>query len=145
MKKIALVTLGLALAVLTFAQSEQGRRGGPREGGRGDRKEMMAERLNLSDQQKEQMESLRTKHLSEVQGIENELDIKRAQLKAAVSSEESRKVVDGYVQDINSLTSQRFEKDIDHMLEVRAILDEDQKVIFDSMSPRKGHRRHHKR
>ncbi len=150
MKKAVLVTIGLMVVTFMMAQQGMGQRKGYGHG-RGpdqmDRKEMMKEKLNLSEDQEKQMKSIQTKYLGEIQSIENQLDIKRAELKAAISAEESRKVIDGFVSEINSLNGQRFEKEIERMLEVRGILDEEQKVIFDAMAGKlwKGQRRQSKR
>ena len=144
MKKAVLITVGLMVGTIVMAQQGMGQRRGQAQGPRMDRREMMKEKLNLSEDQEAQMKAIHTKYLSEVQSVENQLDIKRAELKAAISSESSKKVIDGFVSEINSLNNQRFEKEIDRMLEVRGILDDEQKVIFDAMAERGGRARMHR-
>jgi len=139
MKKLVLVVLVMSIGIVSIAQPGNGPRRGQGEGiPPKERKEMMAEKLGLSDDQKEQIEFIRKDFKGEIQGLKNQLDIKHAELKAAIADEVSRKKIDAYVNEINTLNNESFKKEIDHMLKVRALLDDDQKVIFDSMRHKMG-------
>jgi mevalonate pyrophosphate decarboxylase len=65
--------------------------------------------------------------------IKNQLDVKRAQLRLAITSNDSKKVIDNYVEDINRLNSQMFTSRINTRLNMRGLLTEDQVLVFDSM------------
>lgn len=142
MKKVMLLTLGLMVGLMVMAQHGESQRRGHRDGRgervRGNPKEMMAEKLNLTEGQQDEMESIRKKYMGDFQDVRNQLDIKKAELKAAIASDETRKVIDGFVKEINGLQNTRFELEISQMLDTRAILNEDQKLIFDSMHARRS-------
>ncbi|MEM6738203.1 MAG: periplasmic heavy metal sensor [Bacteroidota bacterium] len=140
MKKVVLVIIGLIIGSMLKAQQGRGQQRGSDQAPGMDRQEMMKERLNLSEDQEQQMESIRTKFLGDVQSIKDQLDIKRAELKAAINSEASENVVHEFISEINLLNGQRFEKEIERTQEVRSILDDDQKVIFNAIAARRGER-----
>ncbi len=144
MKKLGLLLTGLIVAATVVAQpgGRHGRHGdhGP-EGSRGI--ERIEERLNLTEAQKTQMESLRNDHLESIRDIGNTLDIKRAQLKAAIATDTpDTKEIDGLVAEINNLNNEKFKQWVDHTLKVRGMLDDDQKLIFDRIHHNK--RMHHR-
>ena len=134
MKKAVLVIIGVMLGTYLMAQPGMGQRRAmlPRQGM--DRMEMMKDKLDLSDAQAEKMEAIHTDFLGDVQPIKNQLDIKRAELKAAISAEQSKGIIDGFVAEINTLRNQQFELEISRIMEVRGMLDDDQKVIFDAIA-----------
>ncbi|MEM0940502.1 MAG: hypothetical protein AAGI25_12055 [Bacteroidota bacterium] len=144
MKKVVLVIIGLIVGSILMAQHgrSQGRDSDQAPGM--DRREVMKERFNLSEDQEQQMESFRIKFLGDVQSIKDQLNIKRAELKTAINSEASKNVIYEFVSEINLLIGQRFEKEIDRIREVRSILDDDRKVIFDRITVRKS-KRHFRR
>ncbi len=139
MKRLALFALGLVLSTAIVAQPEARRNGQQRGPQGGDCKMKMEERLNLNETQQKQIDQLRLSHRSTTQDYRNELDIKQAQLKAAVSKDPiSDKKINALVSDINDLNGKLFAARVKHKLEVRALLDEDQKVVFDDMGYDRG-------
>lgn len=94
----------------------------------------MVDKLNLTDVQQKQIEEFRYSFKKTSNANRNELNIKEAQLKAETSMDQiDMKKVDGLVKEINGLRSENFKLKIKHKLEVRAILDDKQKIIFDEM------------
>lgn len=95
------------------------------------------EQLNLSEDQKSKIEKLRLEHLRETKDLRNQLEIKRAELNAAMTSDQpDKKQVNSLVSEINSLRSDRFEQKINHQMQVRELLDDEQKLRFDQMKDR---------
>jgi len=139
MLMMALVLVG----TMTFAQR------GPRDGGqrgdnrpnREDRKEMIAERLDLSDEQQQQIEDLRMAHLKVTSDTKSQLDIKRAELDAAIKAE---KPVDKLIGEIGNLENKLLDARVKHRIAVRNTLTDEQKLKFDQFQgghhgPKGGH------
>ena len=139
MLMMALVLVG----TMTFAQR------GPRDGGqrgdnrpnREDRKEMIAERLDLSDEQQQQIEDLRMAHLKVTSDTKSQLDIKRAELDAAIKAE---KPVDKLIGEIGNLENKLLDARVKHRIAVRNTLNDEQKLKFDQFQgghhgPKGGH------
>lgn len=99
-----------------------------------DRQEMIAERLELTDEQQAELEDLRMAHLKSTSTIKSELKIKNAELDAAISADQiDQKKVDNLVEAINSLQGNLFTENVNHRMEVRAMLDDKQRLVFDQM------------
>ena len=145
MKKLALLTIGLALSLSVLGQQE-GRKRNQQGPGDCDQKLRLEEKLSLTEEQTKKLEELRFSHKSTTKGYRNDLDIRQAELKAAMSTDPvSEKKVNGLVSDINELKGNMFTARINHKLEVRALLDDKQKLIFDSMPRQMGGKRKGKR
>ena len=143
MKKIMLMMALVLVGTMTFAQR------GPRDGGqrgdnrpnREDRKEMIAERLDLSDEQQQQIEDLRMAHLKVTSDTKSQLDIKRAELDAAIKAE---KPVDKLIGEIGNLENKLLDARVKHRIAVRNTLNDEQKLKFDQFQgghhgPKGGH------
>ncbi|WP_258101203.1 Spy/CpxP family protein refolding chaperone [Marinoscillum pacificum] len=143
MKKIMIMMALVLVGTMTFAQR------GPREGGqrgdnrpnRDDRKEMIAERLDLSDEQQQQIEDLRISHLKTTSETKSQLDIKKAELEAAIKGE---KPVDKLIGEIGKLENQLLDARVKHRIAVRNTLNDEQKLKFDQLKgghhgPKGGH------
>ena len=132
MKKIMLMMALVLVGTMTFAQR------GPRDGGqrgdnrpnREDRKEMIAERLDLSDEQQQQIEDLRMAHLKVTSDTKSQLDIKRAELDAAIKAE---KPVDKLIGEIGNLENKLLDARVKHRIAVRNTLTDEQKLKFDQI------------
>lgn len=134
MKKITLLLSLLLIGSLAFAQQNtpQRMRKGPPRGEEPEAK--IAERLNLTEEQKSQMKELKMSHLKETNPLMNELNIKRAELKAAIEANpDNRKKIDPIVNDINTLNGKLFTAKVNQQINMRMILDEDQRLKFDLM------------
>ena len=143
MKKIMLMMALVLVGTMTFAQR------GPRDGGqRGDgrpdkanRGEMIAERLDLSTEQQDQIDVLRTAHLKVTADTKSQLDIKRTELEAAIKGD---KPVDKLIGEIGNLENKLLDARVKHRIAVRNVLTEEQKLKFDQFKggqggPKGGH------
>ena len=130
MKKIMIMMALVLVGTMTFAQRgprNSGQRGDDRPN-RGDRKEMIAERLDLSDEQQQQIEDLRISHLKTTSETKSQLDIKKAELEAAIKGE---KPVDKLIGEIGKLENQLLDARVKHRIAVRNTLNDEQKLKFD--------------
>jgi len=97
--------------------------------------------LNLSEEQVGKMEEFRTNHLKEMLPIKNEMQEKRANLRTLTTAENvNQKEIDKVVDEIANLTSKQMKLQIAHQQQMRALLTEDQRVLFDSRAGRQGNR-----
>lgn len=135
MKKITLIMVMVLIGTIAFGQQRGPRPNRPDRPQQETRREMMATRLNLSDAQQQQMEDLRIAHLKVTSDTKSQLDIKRAELEAAIKGENS---VDKLITEIGNLENKLLDARIKHRMAVRNVLNDNQKVIFDQM--RQNHR-----
>lgn len=140
MKKLILFACIVMMGSSVFAQQGPRAPRGPEEF----RKEKMSERnpqermvefLGLTDVQKTKVGELRMAHLKEATPLMNELDIKEAQLKAAIQSE---KQADPIIKEINTIRGTLFTAKVKHQVAVRNVLTEEQRIKFDRMKHRRG-------
>ena len=104
-------------------------------------KQMRQERnlLDLSDEQKEQMKELRLAHLKDTKELKNELEVIRLKQKHLMTAENiDKNAIMKNVDRLSGVQNQLAKKGIDHKMEVREILTEDQLVLF--MTHSKGKR-----
>lgn len=103
-----------------------------------DAKKRMAEHLQLTEEQKSQIEALQERHQDQMVDIKSSLKIKEAQLDAAMIDEDAKSAT-ALVEDINELRGSVFTNRIQHQLAIKALLDEDQKRKFDQRLLAKEH------
>ena len=110
-----------------------------REGTRGSR---MAEYKGmipgLSEEQQEQIKTLRTEHMKAVQPLRNQLGEKKARLRTLTTADkvnmtEVNKVID----EIGMLQTKMMKLKVQHQQSIRGLLTDEQRVFFDSHQP--GH------
>lgn len=102
-----------------------------------DQRGMRMAGLNLSEEQQTKLVELRNKNMKEMLPIRNELQEKRAHLRTLTTAENiNQKEIDKVVDEITALTSKQLKTRIAHQQEVRSILTDDQRVLFDSMNHR---------
>lgn len=138
----------LMIGSFVYAQRRPGRTGWEKDGKENfqDRHANLARTLDLSEGQMTKLEELRVAHLKATNETKNELEVKHAQLDAAIEgSKQDQKKIDQLVSDINKLNSELFTAKIDHRLAMRTVLTDAQKVKFDQMKDihhgGPGHRR----
>lgn len=132
MKKTVLLAALLMIGSLAFAQKNE-RRSTP---GRFQKTEMgwIGKGLDLSEDQQAKVKELRNDHLKKTSVTKNELKVKRAELEAAIEVDKpDRKKIDLLVSEINELQGAIFTERINHKMEVRSLLDDEQKLKFDQM------------
>ncbi len=145
-KSLLTLLLGLALAGSLLAQPGRQRSTGLGMGtGRGGRMMMRNERmqayLNLTDEQREKIDALRVQHLKEVKPYNNklaELSVKLNTLSTADKMDS--KAVDSVIDEIGGLRTKLMKLQEAHWQQIRALLTDEQRVIFDSRPLGRGGR-----
>jgi len=105
----------------------------------GKRGERMMAKLGLNAEQKTQMEKLRTAHLKEVLPIKNQLDIKRAELKALETADKADlNAINKKIDELSALRTEIRKKKAAHRQDIRKMLTDEQRIKFDMAA---GHER----
>lgn len=134
MKKIMLLMAFALAGTMAFAQQN-----GPKnddERGNGDRNrpnrermhEGMFDQLDLTDDQKKQVEDLQLDHMKATTALRGELDVKKAELELAITTE---KPVDKIIAEMGKLETKLLEARIKNRIAIRSLLTDEQKVKFD--------------
>jgi Spy/CpxP family protein refolding chaperone len=129
LSKYFLMTLAMVTMISVQAQPGQG----PRDGqgrGNGPRDGQWMDKMQLTEDQKTQIDELRTAHWAGMQELQAELKIKEAELDAAMIKQDN-KSAKALVATINSLRGELFSNKINHQLAVKELLNDDQKLLFD--------------
>jgi len=94
---------------------------------------------DITDKQKEEIKTLRTAHMKEAQQIKNQMDIKRAELKALQTTENpDLDAINKKIEERSALRVDLEKKTAAFKQSVRALLTDDQKVIYDQHSHKGG-------
>jgi len=134
--KVAIITLILtSLLVGVCLAQPPGKRGPRLEMG-----ERFLERIpDLTDKQKEQIKDLKTAHLKEVLPLRNQVQEKQAHLKSISTGDNvDMDKVNNTIEEIGKLKLEMAKKRAAHKQEIRNILTEDQRVVFDSKPMKRG-------
>ena len=103
--------------------------------------------LDLNDEQKTQMKEIRIAYRKDTKELRNELELIRLKQKHLMTAEKIDKnsIMDN-VNQSSKIQNQLAKKQIDHRMEIRKILSEDQLVLFKScLKGKKGFEKRHKR
>jgi len=93
--------------------------------------------LNLTEEQKSEVKEIHLAKVKETQALKDELAINKAKINALVHKDNpDMKEIVSLVEENGKIITQIQVREIDSKIKVRALLDEDQKVIFDSHSGR---------
>jgi Spy/CpxP family protein refolding chaperone len=97
----------------------------------------------LSEEQQEQIKTLRTEHMKAMQPLHNQLGEKQARLRTLTTADkvnmaEVNKVID----DIGKLQTQLMKLREQHRQEIRKLLNDEQRVFFDAHMRGHDERRH---
>lgn len=131
-------TLVLLATVLYAQPNKQRRTSGPQGSGI----EMMANKLDLSDDQKSKLEELTLANQKKMKTFQNQLREKRAALITLTTADDpDRKAVNKTVEEIGSLETSVLKQKTNHQLEVRSMLSDKQKMIWDQMQTKFGRKR----
>ena len=96
--------------------------------------------LDLSDEQKTQIDKLRLDIQKKILPLKNELDEKKAKMKTLNTAENvDMKAINALIDDIGKLKTQMTKEKASHRQEVRKILTEEQRIKFDLRQGTKGH------
>ena len=146
MKSTKLKLLVLAAAIIATGNLALAQRGdGPRQqrhhmssDGQGMRWERMAEHLDLTDAQQEQIKTLRLSFQEETLPLKNELREKKARMQTLTTAKDANmKGINQLADEMGALRTNLMKKHLAHQQEVRKVLTDEQRIIFDS--------HHHKR
>lgn len=98
----------------------------------------MAEQLDLTDAQKDQIRDLRTKHQKEM--IQRQADVKvaRLELRELIRDAADRATINSKVEQIGDMQTEIKKAHVGHRLDVRDLLTPEQREKFDDM-PMMGH------
>ncbi|MCD6116042.1 periplasmic heavy metal sensor [bacterium] len=143
MRRITVLTIGLlAFAASVMAQKPMGMRmeGQQREPGMHKSMGMHHNMLpNLTEDQQKKIETLRTKFMKDGLNIRNQIAEKRARLNTLRTADKlNTSEINKVIEDIGSLRTRMMKMGESHRQEVRALLTEEQRVVFDSMHNRMG-------
>lgn len=149
MKNLLRISAMLVLAVLvsfsTFAQQRKG----PAEQGKQMKFEKQSMLPDLTDDQNDKMEAIHLKTMKSVQPLKNSMMEKKAHLHTLTTAENaSLKAINKQIDEISSIQASIQKLRAASHQEVRSILTEDQRIIFDSrshgMMRTGGNGQHHK-
>jgi Spy/CpxP family protein refolding chaperone len=104
----------------------------------------------LSDDQKAQIHKLRISHLKDIQTLQNQIRENRAHYKTLMTSENpDMSAINKNIDEFGSFRNQLMKKQAAHIQDVRKILNDEQRLMFDNkleqraqMSERRGMKGH---
>ena len=141
LKKLPIVFL---LSVFVFAAplanaQKQGQRQG--QGTRANSNRIESVITDLSDKQKEEINALRTVNIKESQQLKNQMDVKRAELRALQQVDNpDMDAINKKIEERAALRTDLEKKTATHRQSVRNILTDDQRVFYDKNMKRGANR-----
>ncbi len=100
---------------------------------------------DLTEEQMQQIEELRTMHMKETMPLKNEMDVKQAELKSLSSGDDvNMKDVNNKIDEISVLHVEMMKKRVAHKQEVRKLLNDKQRIYFDAQAAHHGKGMHSK-
>ena len=135
LKPLMLTLIIVGLSGSAFAQGERG----PRRQHRDEQAqgwERMAERLDLTEAQQDQLKTLRLSFREETLPLKNELREKKARMRTLTTAKEAdMKAINQLAEEMGELQTNMVKKHLAHRQEVRKILTDEQRILFDSHRP----------
>ncbi len=129
MKKISLALIILLAAGTLWAQGMRGMGTGP---GRTGDCLYAAEKLNLTDEQKTQLQDLRLKHQKEVIPLQSDLKVKWIELHEMIAKGESEKNLLKKNSEIDQIKAKLSELRLKHQLQVKNVVGEENFKLMNS-------------
>ncbi|MGL1884927.1 MAG: periplasmic heavy metal sensor [Reichenbachiella sp.] len=146
--KTTFLKTALAIAVLVagFTASAQPQNGpNQNKGPKKDKMEMIIAKLQLTPEQADQMKANHMDMKKAAQPIQNQIGEKEARLRTlSTIAQPNAKDVEKVANEIADLRGKLFVMKTMTRLETRALLNEDQKIIFDTMKLREGQKDGHR-
>ncbi|MDZ7741354.1 MAG: Spy/CpxP family protein refolding chaperone [Bacteroidota bacterium] len=94
---------------------------------------------DLSEEQMEKIEKIKTDFMKENLPLKNEMDIKRAELKALSTGDEADPgAINKKIDEIAALQAKMMKKHAAHRQDIRKLLNDEQKLMFDQHGKRFG-------
>ena len=132
MRKMIWLVLLAATTTIAVAQPNRGDR--ERRGPRGNMEERFIEVLDLSEDQQQEIKSLRVAHVKAVKENRDALRLKMVSLENEATNESPNSgTIDQLTSEIGALQTKLLKARIGHQIEVRSKLDDEQKIKFDQM------------
>jgi Spy/CpxP family protein refolding chaperone len=150
MKKIVLLLAIATMAMPIFAQNPQQQK---QQRKNFEEKENICTsdkmcKLNLTDEQKEKIDVLKLNHQKENNTFRYDIDILKAEYNKLLASDNaSEKEINAKIDQITTIHGKKMKADAKHKREIRSLLNDEQKLIFDKMGKGKDsmrHPQHHK-
>jgi Spy/CpxP family protein refolding chaperone len=92
---------------------------------------------DLTDSQKDKMKTLHFDHMKALQPLQNEIGEKQARLRTLQTADKvNMSEINVVIEDIGSLRTKIMKMKAAHHQEIRSLLTEEQRVIFDAHQPR---------
>jgi len=131
LKTIASIALILFVSITAFAQEPQ-----PAQGkGRG----MCANIPNLTDEQQKKIDALTIPHRKEMQVLRAQMKEKQAHLETLrIADNADMTAINKTIDEISALKTTMMKKREAHKQEIRKILNDEQRLIFDAQSNKRG-------
>lgn len=143
--KINSIVLALVMLVSLSANAQQGKQNQLKAGTQVSNQKNCTQNgkkgfnLDLSEEQKTQMETLRFSLQKSMLPLKNELGEKKAKMKTLSTAEKAdMKAINTLIDEMGAIKTQMAKQKASHKQEVRKILTEEQRIIFDSHKGRKG-------
>jgi len=142
---ITVLTLALLLTSPVFAQrmldrAPCGQGHGP---GFGPGMPEMIEKLNLSDQQQEQLQDMRLANQKEMIPLRADIKLLRLELQELISNDASRSEIDNKIDQISEARKAIQKKRVGHRLDMRQVLTPEQRKQWDKMKHHRGMKGEH--
>ena len=132
MKALQQVTLVVLLSIFVFSASIVNAQEGPNKNSKMQNRGIENKIPDLTEQQKSDIKDLRTAFMKDIQHIKAQMDIKRAELKALQTAEKPDiDAINKKIDEKANLRTQLEKKKAAFRQSVRALLTDDQKVVFD--------------
>ncbi len=94
---------------------------------------------DLTDKQKEEIKALRIANMKEIRSLKDQMGIKRAELKALQDAENADlNAINHKIEEKAAIRTQIEKKSAAHRQAVRALLTDDQRIIYDQKTSHKG-------
>ena len=91
---------------------------------------------DLTEEQEEQMQTLRTDHLKAILPMRNELAEMNARLQTLSTADNAdMSQINGLIEEMGALKMQMMKAGVAHRQEIRKLLTDEQRVVFDSHRP----------
>ena len=138
--KLLILTLIISgLLVASSFTQPPGKRGGPHPGMEGKFFEKLP---GITEKQIEQIKNLKTKHMKEVLPLRNQVREKEAHLQTISTGEKvDMGKVNKTIEEISVIKLSMAKMRAAHKQQIRQLLTEDQRAVFDSFSMKKGKHR----
>lgn len=144
MKNSRIATIGMLLLAMmvslnasVYAQKGNGRGNGP---GNGNGSGFFCNNIpDLTQEQQDKIDALRTTQMKDMQTFRNQLDEKRAHLQTLRSADKAdMKAIDKTIDEMGAIRTQMMKKREQHIQDIRNLLTDEQRVYFDNHKRGKG-------